>query len=415
MLSGRGLQLAGRMAYFVILAHVLGPTGYGTFVACTALVATMSPFTSWGTGDVLIKYVARDRKVLPAYLGNALLVTVVWGLLLALLALLIRPLVLPASATAAMLAGVAIADLIGLQVTEICLHTLSAVEQLRRYTQLLLCSTALRLAAALLFAVFTTRAPQQWVWFYAVSSGIGALIGVVATLRWHGLPRIQRRLLMPSMREGFHFSVSIASQSIYNDIDKTMLARLSSVEATAIYAAAYRFVEAAMLPIRSVAAVTYPEFFRQGAHGVTGTFGLARRICRRSFLYGIGTTIVLFVTAGLLPLVLGKAYGESAAALRWLCPLPIVHSVRAFLTDTLTGANYQWQRSSLDILTAVFNVLINLWIIRAYAWHGAAWSSLITDSLLLVLLYVLIRWHLRRERAGAAAPVSEALLAGGTD
>src|SRR5713226_1920120 len=106
MLSGQGLQLVGRMAYFVIVAHVLGPTGYGSFVACAALVGTMSPFASCGTGHVMIKYVARDRKVLASYLGNAILVTLASGALLMVFALLLRSSVLPPSATAAMLIAV---------------------------------------------------------------------------------------------------------------------------------------------------------------------------------------------------------------------------------------------------------------------------------------------------------------------
>src|ERR1700746_1522213 len=87
MLSAKGLQLAGRMAYFVIVAHVLGPAGYGTFVSCTALVGIMSPFASWGTGEVMLKNVARNRNVLPAYFGNALLVTFASSSLLTLFAL----------------------------------------------------------------------------------------------------------------------------------------------------------------------------------------------------------------------------------------------------------------------------------------------------------------------------------------
>jgi len=110
-----------------------------------------------------------------------------------------------------------------------------------------------------------------------------------------------------------------------------------------------------------------------------------------------------------VPVMFGRAYAESAVALRWLCPLPAIKSVHAFLTDTLTGANYQWQRSSSDIAMAVFNVLINLWIIRAFAWRGAAWSSLLTDSLLAVLLYVIIRWHLGRERAAAGEATVQAV------
>jgi hypothetical protein len=33
---------------------------------------------------------------------------------------------------------------------------------------------------------------------------------------------------------------------------------------------------------------------------------------------------------------------------------------------------------------AVFNVLINLWLIPAYSWRGAAWSSIASDGVLLI-------------------------------
>jgi O-antigen/teichoic acid export membrane protein len=168
-----------------------------------------------------------------------------------------------------------------------------------------------------------------------------------------------------------------------------------------------------MLPIQCVAAATYPEFFRQGINGVTSTFRFARKILRSSVLYGIATTIALYLVAGLVPLVLGHAYAESAVALRWICPLPAIKSVHSFLTDTLTGANYQWQRSSSDIAVAIFNVLINLWIIRAYAWRGAAWSSLITDTLLAALLYTIIRLHLKRERAATGGAIAQPAAAAG--
>lgn len=402
VLSGRGLQWVGRFVHFAIVARVLGPAGYGTFVGCAAFIMTIAPFASWGTGQVMIKYSVRDQNVLPAYLGNALLVTAASGALLTLFALLIRPIVLPASATAAMLTAVAIAEILGTVMTEICLQAFQALAQFRRGTQLLAWSTGLRVVAALVLAG-STATPLRWAYLYAASGMMATIGGLAALSRCGASPHFQPDLLLPSVREGFHFSTSTASQSVYNDIDKTMLARLSTVESAAIYAVAYRLIDAAMLPIRSVAAATYPEFFRQGVHGVTSTFGFARRILKRSVVYGIGTSIALFLAAGLVPLILGRAYAESAAALRWLCVLPTIQSVHAFLSDTLTGANYQWQRSASQIAVAAFNVLVNLWIIRAYAWRGAAWSSLMTDSLLMVMLYFIISRHLRRERVAAGA------------
>jgi O-antigen/teichoic acid export membrane protein len=410
MLSAQGLQLVGRFAYFAIVAHVLGPAGYGTYVACTALVSTMAPFATLGTGNVMIKYVARNRNVLPAYLGNALLVTVAFGSFITLFVLLIRPRVLPASATAAMLMAVAIAELLGTQMTAICGQVFQALEQAPRYAQILTWSTGLRVIAALILAA-SAHTPLHWAYLYATAGVIATIGGLVAVSRYCARPRFQLNLLVPSVREGFHFASSAATQTVYNDIDKTMLARLSTVESAAIYAVAYRFIEAAMLPIHSVAAATYPEFFRQGMSGVTAAFGFARRIIRRSVLYGVAMAVFLFLAARSVPLLMGRAYAESAVALRWLCFLAVLKSVHAFLTDTLTGADYQWQRSLVQIAVAGFNVLLNLWIIRAYAWRGAAWSSLVTDLLLAVLLYMVIRWHLRTEHAATRARAAQLLLA----
>ena len=334
------------------------------------------------------------------HVGNAIVVTLISSLLLTLLLLAIREKVLPAASTAAMLLAVATADLLGAQWSQICFNVFAALDKFREYTHFLGWSAAVRFIAALSLLGFAAT-PLRWAWLYAASAMVPAIAGLVMVSCSYSPPKFQLKLVAPSVLEGFHFSTAMASKSVYNDIDKTMLARLSTVESAAIYTVAYRFIDAAMLPIQSLAVATYPDFFREGMNGVTSAFRFARRILRRTIFYGIGATIVLFLAAGLVPLIMGRQYAESAAALRWLCPLPAIKSVHAFLTDTLTGANYQWQRSSVQIAAAVFNVLVNLWIIRAFSWRGAAWSSLATDSLLMLILYMIIRWHLGRERAAA--------------
>jgi hypothetical protein len=120
----------------------------------------------------MIKYVARDRSVLAAYLGNALLVTVASASVLTVFALMLRPHVLPESSTSAMLIAVAIADLFGIQTTGICQQVFLALEQGRRFSHLMAFSTALRLVAAVILVALGPTA-TRWAYLYAASAIIG--------------------------------------------------------------------------------------------------------------------------------------------------------------------------------------------------------------------------------------------------
>jgi O-antigen/teichoic acid export membrane protein len=69
--------------------------------------------------------------------------------------------------------------------------------------------------------------------------------------------------------------------------------------------------------------------------------------------------------------------------LRWLAVLPVLKAMHYFLADTLTGAGYQAVRTCIQAGVGAFNILINLWLIPAYSWRGAAWASIASDALLL--------------------------------
>ena len=86
--------------------------------------------------------------------------------------------------------------------------------------------------------------------------------------------------------------------------------------------------------------------------------------------------------AGVVPYVLGSEYARTTEVLRWLSPLPVLKSIHYFLSDTLTGAGHQGLRSAIQTGVAIFNVLINFWLIPSYSWRGAAWSSIASDALL---------------------------------
>jgi O-antigen/teichoic acid export membrane protein len=61
-------------------------------------------------------------------------------------------------------------------------------------------------------------------------------------------------------------------------------------------------------------------------------------------------------------------------------------------------ASHEGTRTLIQIHVTAFNVLINLWIIPAYGWRGAVWSSTASDGLLASTLLFIVVLLLRKPR-----------------
>jgi O-antigen/teichoic acid export membrane protein len=205
--------------------------------------------------------------------------------------------------------------------------------------------------------------------------------------------------------EGIYFSFSSSAQMAHNDLDKTMVARLATLEAAGIYAAAYRLIDVAFIPVRALLNAAYPGFFRTGAEGLQASLRYGRRLLTRIIFYPLFAFLALMVGAPLLQYVLGKEYAGVTQAVRWLALLPLLKTLHYFVADSLTGAGHQGLRTSIQAAVVVFNILINLWIIPLYGWRGAAWSSLASDALLFMGLW-LAATYLRRAAYLGCKPVA---------
>ncbi len=162
-----------------------------------------------------------------------------------------------------------------------------------------------------------------------------------------------------------------------------MLARLATLDATGIYGAAYRLIDVSFVPVSALLYSAYPNFFRAGADGISASLRYAKPLILRAVGYASVVAIAVLLGAGLVPIVLGSEYARAVEALRWLAVLPILKAMHYFLADTLTGAGYQAVRTCIQAGVGAFNILINLWLIPAYSWRGAAWASIASDGLLL--------------------------------
>ena len=401
---GQILRVGIQAVYFVLIARALGTRQYGAYVSVLAVVAIAAPFVSLGSGNLLIKHVARDPHTFPRHWGKALGTTLLTGTILLAFVTVVARFWLPPSIPLQLLLAIGAADLLFVRLVDISAQAYQAHHWLSRTAVLQLLLSPLRLlAAALLMAITRTPTVVEWGMVYLVSAVIGAGVAVWLVSRELGSPELDVRQFRSELSEGAFFSLNLSSQSSTNDIDKAMLARLATLEATGIYAAAYRLVDVAFLPVGSLLVAAYARFFQHGVQGVRATTRLAGRLLRPGACYGVLAAAGLYFIAPALPAILGEEYRPAIAAVRWLAILPLVKSIYYFGADALTGAGHQGVRTVVQIGIAVVNVLLNLWLIPLYSWRGAAVATLVSEGLLGVAIWSAV-WYVGRRGGRLESP-----------
>jgi O-antigen/teichoic acid export membrane protein len=384
MMAGRTLRMVVQAVYFVMLARTLGVREYGAFIGAASMAGILAPFSTLGTGFLIVRDVAGDPQSFRRAWGHALAMTALSAAVLVVLGSIVGRLVLPATISTAAIVLIAIAELGFARLLEICSQAFQAFEQLPYTAAFLFGLSFTRMVAAAALLSIEHPTALSWSIFYLAGTAAPAVVGLLLVNRRLGRPKFEVRWDFGHLREGAYFSISLAAQSVYNDIDKAMLARLSGLAASGLYGAAYRLIEVAFTPVSSVLAASFPRFMKHGNRSRQACMKFGLRLLWRAVAYGVVAWLGLFVAAPLLRTVLGSQYADAVTALRWLAPLVLLKCMHYVGADSLTGFGRQGLRSAIQTGVALLNVGLNLAILPAYGWRGAAVTSLISDGALAI-------------------------------
>jgi O-antigen/teichoic acid export membrane protein len=398
-LAGQIVRAVCQGAYFVIAARVLGVEGFGALASATALASLVAPYAMFGGINLLVKHAAMDRAQAGVqFLNGGIVIVTCGGVLTVGLAASVG--MLPSlGAVAAVVGLVVFADAVAANLIYLAGALGQAREELFSTAALPVALQIVRLGGLLAVIV---ALPTVGLWEVALSYSISSVllavvIAATAVVRLRAGADLP--LLRSQLREGFLFSVSLSAQSVYNDIDKAMLARLAGLQAVGLYAAAFRIIDLAFAPLRAALAASYAQFFRQGSsRGIRGAIGVARGLAVPGTVYGLFICAALFFGAPLVPVVLGDDYAESISAIQAMAMVPLLRWFHYLAADSLTGADRQGTRTAIQLAVAGVNVVLNLLLIPAYSWRGAVIATIGCDALLVAGLWLAILARLSSEK-----------------
>jgi O-antigen/teichoic acid export membrane protein len=385
LFAGQGFSFVAQGLYFIMLARLLGTTQYGLLAGAVAMVAVVSQYSALGSGLLFLRYVSPDHTLFRIYWGNVLMSVFLLGTLLV-VGLRLSGRWLVGAASVPLIFPIAIGDCLFQQLNSCAGQVFQAFEKMKFSAALTLLSNISRCILALGMLVVLGRASAfQWATASLAVSAASACVAFATVTRFFGLPSFSPSLFINRSGEGFVFAISGSTTAVYNDIDKVVLSHFGMDRANGVYSMAYRVVNIGTMPIMSIVGAAFPRFFREGVKGIAATVPMARSLLRRTVVLGIAVSAAMFVCAPLIPHLVGKSYAESVSALRWLCLIPLFRCFHLSAGDAIAGAGHQKFRLVSQSIAAFGNLLLNLYLIPRYSWHGAAWASLATDGALGVM------------------------------
>ena len=385
LFAGQGLSFLVQAAYFIVLARLLGTQQYGILAGAVALVAVVSQYSTLGSGLLFLRYVCPDHSRFRLYWGNIVASVSLMGSLIV-LGLWLFGHVLLGSDSLPILIPLAIGDCLFQQFNSCAAQVFQTFEKMKFSAMLNLLSNLLRLILAVFMLWHLgTASAFQWALASLAVSGLAAVVSFVTVTRSYGLPALSISLFFKRMGEGVIFAISGSTTAAYNDIDKVVLSHFGMDRANGLYSMAYRVVNIGTMPIMSIVGAAFPRFFREGVNGVGATFPMAKSLLKRTATLGLGISCMMFIFAPIIPHLVGPSYANAVDALRWLCLIPFFRCFHLSAGDAIAGSGHQRYRLASQSIAAVGNLLLNLYLIPRYSWHGAAWASLATDGALGVM------------------------------
>jgi O-antigen/teichoic acid export membrane protein len=380
--------------FHLMAARGLGPIGYGVFTASLAYVALWAVVMEGGIGVALTREASADPRRLAWAPRFAL-----WRIRLGLIG------VAGAVASAWLLnfdprvlglIAIMAVGMVGLSAMRLAFAVFRAVG---RFTWEATLSTLQKLvlvplgAGALLLGTGTGGVAVTLTLSYAI--GAVAAVGRAWTAVRPALTSSADAARPPA---GFFLWTCVPLliidllSGLYSKVDQVLLLHLRGPEETGLYAAAYRVNEALLLLVGGTMTVMFPRFARSAR--------AAPDVFRTDFIRAwraLWVTGVVFVVNGwlwavsLLSLFFGSAYAPAQAPLHVLLgALPLIY-VNYLLTQSLIATGHEQFYAVGTAVCAGANLGLNLLLIPRWGAMAAAWVTLMTEGMLLIICLLGLR------------------------
>ena len=381
----------------ILVARQVGPDSYGQFVACFSLAKITSVLFSWGLDGWLLWRGGQnaDKSLIALNSGVSLVwktcLGVLWFGLLYVMADWLNPEAFPRSIL--LMTGLIVwADDMTNTVWSVFKSTLNNDITFKVITlvQLLLLS----MTCVLVFLDIDQLTPYLWGRILVVV--FGSIWAIVLLRRSFGL-QFERCAMAPTMIAAAPFAGSLILALIYERADVTIIGQFLDQAQAGLYAPASTIVSSLLLIPASAYAVMVPVFTRAYQRpAIEPIKSLFRNLLLVNSILGLFLALGLALSAHwIVQALYGENFSKAGDVLVILAFVLGLRCVTFAVAAALVASGRQKHRLRAQLVAAVTNVVINLFIVSRWGIIGVAWVYVATELMLLIGYWIAL--DLRQE------------------
>jgi O-antigen/teichoic acid export membrane protein len=376
----------------ILLARRLGAAGFGQYSFAVTFVGFFALFTSFGFNSLIIRDVAKDKSLTSKYINNILSIKILFSIL-AMIVLAISSFFIGKSdivVTAIYVLGI---ELVVASFTESMRSLFHAYERME-YDSILKIIHKIIWAVLVLFVIYNNLTLVNITLATLFSASLGLLITYIVVrkkiskIKFDTDYKLWKKLIFAASP----FALTSLFSMINFRIDQVMLSFMTTDTIVGAYSAAYKIIDIlAILPGILLTAL-YPVFSKYHATDVK----LLNKVFNLSLRYVIILSIPIVIGGFLLSgpiinLVYGSEYADSAIVLKILIFISLFSFINSPLFVLLNSIGKQKITMINTAFTALTNIVMNIILIPIYGINGAAFATIVSEIIFLILSAYQIR------------------------
>ena len=187
------------------------------------------------------------------------------------------------------------------------------------------------------------------------------------------------------------FAVSAVLYSIYYSIDVVMLSKMVGNYATGIYNATYKLISVLTLFYSVYTAVIFPvmsRFFKNDEFLLLISFEKSIKYLMLAIIpLAIAT---MFYSLDIIQLIYGHKYDAASSVLSILIWTVCLLFVSGACNTLLNASHKEVTVTKIYAIAAMFNIILNLFMIPHFSYDGAAITTVLSDVLIVIIQFYVI-------------------------